>query len=55
MNRSFFFEDQVYDWDRFHKIGSHTRTEIIPKLPPLRLLSWSDLGPYCVQHRLPKN
>ena len=29
-----FFEDQVYDWVTFQKTGSHTPTEITPKLPP---------------------
>ena len=32
MNRSF-FEDQVYDWGRFKKAGSHTRTKITPSYP----------------------
>ena len=34
MNRSFFFEDQVYDWGWFKENGSHIRTKITPKLPP---------------------
>ena len=29
-----FFEDQVYDWVTLQKTGSHTPTEITPKLPP---------------------
>ena len=33
MNRSFFFEDQVYDWGRFQKTDMHTRTKITLKLP----------------------
>ena len=34
MNRSFFFEDQVYDWGRFQKTGQHTCAKITLKLPP---------------------
>ena len=34
MKRSFFFEDQVYDWGRFQKTCSHSRTKITPKYPP---------------------
>ena len=30
-----FFEDQVYDWGRFQKTGSHTRTKNNLKIPPL--------------------
>ena len=30
-----FFEGQVYEWGRFWNTGSHTRTKITPKLPPL--------------------
>ena len=30
-----FFKDQVYDLGRFQKTGSHTRTKITAKLPPL--------------------
>ena len=30
----FFCEDQVYEWGRFQKTGSHTRTKITPSYPP---------------------
>ena len=30
-----FFEDQVYDWGRFQKTDTHTRTKITPRLPPI--------------------
>ena len=43
MNRSFFFEDQVYDWGRFQKTGPHTRTKITPMLSPLPLVPWVSL------------
>ena len=29
-----FFKGQVYEWSRLRNTGSHTRTKIIPKLPP---------------------
>ena len=34
MNRSSFFEDQVYDWGRFQNTCPHTRTKITLKLHP---------------------
>ena len=33
MNKSFFFEDQVYDWGRFKKTGPHTHTKNTLKYP----------------------
>ena len=30
-----FFEGKVYEWCRFRNTGSHIRTKITPKLPPL--------------------
>ena len=39
MNRSFFFEDQVYDWGRFQKTNSHTRTNY-PQVTPPTTTGW---------------
>ena len=36
MNEFIFFKGKVYEWGRFRNTGSHTRTKIIPKLPPTR-------------------
>ena len=32
--RVYFFNDQVYDWGRFQKVGPHTRTTFNLKLTP---------------------
>ena len=37
MNRSLFFEDQVYDWGRFQKTNSHTGTNYPQVTPPPQL------------------
>ena len=34
MNKSFFFEDEVFDWGRFKKTDPHIHIQNYPQAPP---------------------